>query len=125
MSYRNLEIWKMSRELAVRIHEMSLHSLPGFELYEEGSQIRRSMKSVCSNLVEGYGRRDYKRDFIRFQTYAMASCLETIDHLEILYETGSLKDPEIYREVSAKLDELGRKINCFIQSVEKKHQSTK
>jgi len=44
---------------------MSL-TLPRFELYETGSQIRRSSKSIRSNIVEGYGRRRYKFDYIRF-----------------------------------------------------------
>ena len=46
---------------------MSL-DLPKFEMFEEGSQIRRSSKSVRSNIVEGYGKRHYKNDFIRFLT---------------------------------------------------------
>ncbi len=60
MSYRNLEIWQLARELVIEIHKMSVTKLPSFELYEEGSQIRRSVKSVKSNIVEGYGRRRYK-----------------------------------------------------------------
>jgi four helix bundle protein len=55
MSYRNLEIWQVARALTVDIHRMTLQELPKFELYEEGSQIRRSKKSVRSNIVEGYG----------------------------------------------------------------------
>lgn len=55
MSYRNQEIWKLAREQSNEIHFMSLN-LPKFELYETGSQIRRSSKSVRSNIVEGYGR---------------------------------------------------------------------
>ena len=69
---------------------MTLHKLPRFEGFEEGSQIRRSMKSVKATIVEGYGRRRYKQDFLRFLVYALASCDETTDHLETLYETGSL-----------------------------------
>ena len=52
MSYKNLEIWELSRELSIDIHKMTLR-LPKFELYETGSQIRRSSKSVRSNIVEG------------------------------------------------------------------------
>ncbi len=96
MSYRSLEIWKIARDVSVDIHYMTLNSLPKFEMYEEGSQIRRSSKSIRSNIVEGYGRRYYKQDFIRFLMYAHASCDETIDHLEILYETKSLKDNELF-----------------------------
>jgi four helix bundle protein len=59
-SYRDLEIWKMARELIVVVHKMTLEKLPKFEMYEEGSQIRRSAKSISSNIVEGYGRRRYE-----------------------------------------------------------------
>lgn len=96
MSYRNLEIWRLAREVVVDIHKVTLRRLPKFEMFEEGSQIRRSSKSVKSNIVEGYGRRRYKQEFIKFLTYALASNDETIDHLENLYRTDSLKDKDLY-----------------------------
>jgi len=123
MSYRNLEIWKLSCSLTTDIHKMSLTKLPKFEMFEEGTQIRRSMKSVRSNIVEGYGRRRYKQDFIHFLTYAQASCDETIDHLEILSETGSLADEPLFKDLFKRLDELGRKMNSFTQTVEASHRT--
>jgi len=84
LSYKNLEIWQIARELVIDIHKMTLNKLPKFEMFEEGSQIRRSSKSVKSTIVEGYGRRRYKQEFIRFLTYALGSNDETIDHLETL-----------------------------------------
>jgi len=39
-SYRDLDIYNDSKKYAIEIHKMSL-TLPKFELYEEGSQIRR------------------------------------------------------------------------------------
>ena len=89
---------------------MTLTNLPAFELYEEGSQIRRSVKSVKSNIVEGYGRRRYKQDYIRFLTYSQASCDETTDHLETLYETASLKDEAAYESLHQRLQTLRNKI---------------
>lgn len=117
MSYRSLEIWQMARELVIEIHAISISKLPKFEIYEEGSQIRRSVKSVKSNIVEGYGRRKYKQDYIRFLTFAHASCDETIDHWETLYETGSFTDKATYDQIHDRLNQLGGKINRFIQSV--------
>ena len=117
-------IWQESRELVIDIHKMTLNKLPHFELYEEGSQIRRSIKSVKSNIVEGYGRRRYKQEFIRFLTYSLASCDETTDHLETLYETESLKDDNLYKDLQDRLQSLGKKINLFLQSVEKGHNAT-
>jgi four helix bundle protein len=79
-SYLDLEVYTLSYDLFVEIHEFSL-SLPKYEMYEQGSQVRRSADSVNSNIVEGYGRKDYKNDFLRFLTYARASNHETINHL--------------------------------------------
>jgi len=125
MSYKNLEIWQLARELVIDIHKMTLNKLPKFEMFEEGSQIRRSVKSVKSTIVEGYGRRRYKQEFIRFLTYAIASNDETIDHLETLFETESLKDKELYHTLHDRLELLGRKLNMFIQSVNRDHMSKK
>ena len=125
MNYKNLEIWQMARDVSVAIHKMTLELLPKFEMYEEGSQVRRSSKSIRSNVVEGYGRRRYKQEFIRFLTFAHASCDETIDHLEILQETGSLKDGTLFEQLHSQLQLLSRKFNKFIQSVEVQHLSVR
>ena len=102
---------------------MTLTRLPHFEMFEEGSQIRRSAKSVKSTIVEGYGRRRYKHEFIRFLNYAIASNDETNAHLETLFETESRTDKALYEAIHDKLEVLGKKLNLFIQSVEKSHQS--
>ena len=125
MNYRDLEIWQLSRELTIDVHKMTLRNLPKFEMFEEGAQIRRSMKSIKSNIVEGYGRRRYKQDFIRFLIFSHSSCDETIDHLETLFETGSLTDKSLYQNMHDRLNTLGRKLNRFIQSVELNHRSKK
>jgi len=61
ISYKKLEVWQLARELVINIHQMTLHDLPKYEMFEEASQIRRSIKSVKSTIVEGYGRRHYKQ----------------------------------------------------------------
>jgi four helix bundle protein len=100
-------------------------TLPKFEQFEEAQQIRRSIKSVRSTIVEGYGRRYYKSDFVKFLIYAQASNLETIDHLEILYETKSLKNEAVFTDLHNRLTILGKKLNNFVQSVIRSHESKK
>ena len=75
--------------------------------------------------MEGYGRRNYKSDYIRYITFSLASNDETIDHLENIYETDSLTDEKLYNELHSKLEKLGKKINRFLQSVQNKHISEK
>jgi four helix bundle protein len=89
-SYRDLEIYQESKSLAIDVHAMSL-KLPKHELYEEGSQVRRSSKAVTTMIVEGYGRSRYKADYIKFLVYSQSECDETIIHLQFLLETGSSK----------------------------------
>jgi len=106
MSYKNLEIWQLARGLVIDIHKMTLQKLPKFEMYKEGQQIRKSIKTVKSTIVEGYGRRRYKQEFIKFLIYALSSNDETIDHLETLFETESLKDKELYADLHNRLERL-------------------
>lgn len=90
--------------------------LPSSEKYEQGSQIRRSAMSIKDNIVEGYGRRRYKQDFIKFLVYTHASLLECISQLEML----NAIYPEIsVTDLSTKYELLGGKIDSFINYVEK------
>ncbi|NWF93520.1 MAG: four helix bundle protein [Syntrophaceae bacterium] len=120
-SYRDLEIFRLSKELAVDVHKMTLEELPKFEMFEEGSQIRKSSKSVVCNIVEGFGRRRYKNEFIQFLTYAVASYDETKAHLEMLRETGSLKK-DLFNVLLQRYEELGAKLFNFREAVIKGHR---
>jgi four helix bundle protein len=90
-SYEDSDVYKLAKQMAVEIHCMTLNELPKFEMYEQGSQIRRSSKSIVANFVEGYGRRHYKAEYIKFLTYSLTSCDETKAHLELLNETDSIR----------------------------------
>ena len=118
-SYKDLKIYKTAHRLAVEVHIMTLSVLPKFELYEEGSQIRRSSKAIPSNIVEGFGRKCYKNEYIRFLTYALSSCDETKEHLELLFEAKSLKDRKKFEHLLNQYEELGRKIYRFRETIGK------
>ncbi|KQB44179.1 Intervening sequence [Flavobacterium daejeonense] len=115
-SYKDLDIYTIGMELFYKTHTLSLQ-LPKYELYELGSQIRRSSDSVVTNIVEGYGRRRYKNDFIKFLVYSHASNLETLNHIEKiinLYPNLSEEMKLLYE----KYDLLGAKIFSFLKYIE-------
>jgi len=124
MSYRKLQIWILAREVVIEIHEMTM-KLPKFEMYEEGSQIRRSSKTTKATIVEGYGRRRYKQDWIKFIVYALSSNDETLDHLENLWDTKSLADQMVFMSLKSKIETLGKMLNKFLQAIEQEHLSPK
>ncbi len=114
--YEDLDIYKMALKLAVEVHQVSLEELPRFEMLEEGSQIRRSSKSIGANIVEGFGRKKNKGEYVQFLTYALASCDETKYHIEVLYRTSSLsKEKHMY--LVEQYGELGRKIYNFRKAI--------
>jgi four helix bundle protein len=119
-SYRDWPVYQLAFKLAVEIHSMSLQ-LPKYEMYEEGSQIRRSSKSIPANLAEGYGRRRYKNEYIKFIVYALASCDETRVHLDLLHETDSLPTNR-HDYFTEQYTVLGKQLNRFLQSIIKNHQ---
>ncbi len=97
------------------MHHASL-KLPKFELYEQGSQVRRSSKSIKDTIAEGYGRRKYKADYIKFLVYAQASCDECTSQISMISELY----PDL-KEFDSNYDDyiiLGKMINKFVQSIE-------
>jgi four helix bundle protein len=118
-NYEDLKIFRVSYKLAMKLQKESL-KFPKFELYGEGSQIRRSSKSITTNIVEGYGRRRYKNDFIKFLVYAHASCDETKVHLNFIHDSGYIDD-DTFNDFYEEYDDLGRMVNNFIESVDKSH----
>lgn len=120
--YEKLEIYQLSYELAIKVHKMTL-SLPKFEMYEESSQIRRSAKSVPANIVEGYCLRRHKNEYLQYLHRALGSTEETSLHLKMLYETKSLQDEAIFKELSEKYERLGKMLFRFIEAVFREHCS--
>lgn len=119
--YRGLEIYQRSHRLAVEIHRMTL-ALPKFEMYEEGSQVRRSAKSVAAQIVEGYCLRKNKNEFIQYLNRAYASAHETVEHLDILAQTGSITSEMDYKELRSEYDTLCKMIFRFMQGVIEGHE---
>jgi four helix bundle protein len=55
-SYRDLEVYKKLVKLHLEIHGMTM-KFPKFELYELGSQLRRSSNSAPANIAEGWNNK--------------------------------------------------------------------
>ena len=124
-SYKDLEVYQLAHRLAIEVHKMTLSELPKFEMYEQGSQIRRSSKSITASVVEGFGRKQYQLEYVKFLTYALASCDETKEHLELLFETESLKREDLFKQYFDGYLELGRKLYRLREAVVLSAKSSK
>ncbi len=111
-SHRELEVYQMAFEAAMRIFEVS-KSFPAEERYSLTDQIRRSSRSVCANLTEAWRKRRYEGAFLNKLSDAEAEAAETQTWLEFAVKCGYLS-AEIGRELYQTYDQiLGKLVNMI------------
>ena len=101
-SYRNLEIWVKSKELAVKIYKIT-SLLPMEDRFSLADQLRRAAISIPSNIAEGQQRYSIK-EFIHFVSISRGSTAELITQLEIVSELYT----ELNSSVMPLLDEYNK-----------------
>lgn len=75
-SHKDLEVYQMAFEMAMRIFELS-KQFPKEETYSLTDQMRRASRSVCANVAEGFRKRRYKLHFISKLSDAETEAAET------------------------------------------------
>jgi four helix bundle protein len=69
----NFVVFRRAYAAALEAHRAAL-TFPKYEQYDLASQLRRSSKSICANLMEGRGRQQgSKAEFRRFALMALGS----------------------------------------------------
>ena len=80
-SHRQLDVYKKAMDAAMMVFELS-RKFPKEETYSLTDQLRRSSRSVCANLAEGWRRRRYKAAFLNKLNECEAEAAETQVWLE-------------------------------------------
>lgn len=113
-SVRELEVYKLAFQTAMEIFELSKR-FPQDEKYSLTDQMRRSSRSVCANLAEGWRKRRYEAVFINKLSDASQECAETQTWLEF-----ALACKYITQEVFESLDEKCEHIFAMLVTMERK-----
>jgi four helix bundle protein len=79
--YKNLKVFQLAYKLSMDIFETTKF-FPKQERYSPPDQIRRSSRSVCSNIAEGYRKRIYPKHFKSKMSDADGECSETMVWLD-------------------------------------------
>jgi four helix bundle protein len=101
--HTDLEVYKRAQSAAMTLFELSKR-FPKEEVYSLTNQIRRSSRSVCGNLAEGWRKRRYPPAFVSKLTDSEAEAAETQSWLEFAVKCGYLersKGAAIYKEYDA------------------------
>jgi four helix bundle protein len=93
LPHHQLVAWQRADDLFITVHRVAQQSLPPYERFALGAQLRRSAYAVPANIVEGNAR-DGIRDTLRFFNIASASLSETGYGLHAAHRLGYLSDAQ-------------------------------
>ena len=116
-SHKELIVFKSSYELALQIHNLT-KSFPTEERFSLTDQVRRSSRSVATNIAEAFRKRRYPKSFISKLSDSEGEAAETQVWLSFAVSFGYLEE-EIIQELDEKYDLLEKQIITMIQSPEK------
>jgi four helix bundle protein len=115
--FKDLTVYKKAFDLAMKVFEISKY-FPKEETYALTNQIRRSTRSVCSNIAESYRKRKYPAHFVVKVSDADTENSETQVWLDFALACGYMKDDKI-AELEKDTIEIGRMLNHMIRYPEK------
>ena len=114
MSYKNLIAYQKAFSLAMKIFKIT-KKFPKEERFGLTDQMRRSSRSVCTNLAEGYRKRRYEAHFVSKLTDADMENTETPVWLDFALECQYIIQEEfdyLYRDT----EEVGRLVSYMIEN---------
>jgi len=113
-SAKELKVYKSAYELSMEIFELS-KEWPPEERYSLTDQIRRSSRSVCSNLREAWAKRRYEAHFISKLTDADGENSETDTWLDFAKDCGYLNNGD-HARLTSKCSEVGKMLGSMLNN---------
>ena len=110
-TFQDLLVWQKAHKLVLEIYKIT-REFPRDEKFGIVAQIRRSVSSIPSNIVEGLKRKS-RKDFAHFLNIADASLEETKYHLILARDLEYLSQMD-YKRLNELSDEIGRML-CGLQ----------
>jgi four helix bundle protein len=111
--FKDLAVWQVARELRKEVYALS-RTLPDFEKYGLGNQLRPAATSITANIAEGFGRFSYQEN-VQFCRQARGSLFELADHLTTCVDEQYLSGEEGKR-LEALIQRVGQILNGYIRS---------
>jgi four helix bundle protein len=115
--FRNLIVFKKAFSLSMDIFAL-IKSFPKDEKYGLISQIRNSSRSVCSNIGEGYRKRQYPAHFVSKISDADMENTETQVWLDFSLACGYITE-DLHKTFTSRSEEIGRLLHDMIKNPEK------
>lgn len=114
---KGLIVYQKAYKLAMDIFILS-KKFPKEEIYSLSSQIRKSSRSICANLAEGYSKRNYPKHFVSKLAISDGELCETLTWLDFAKDCEYISDSE-NQNFHERYKEVGKMLGKMISSPEK------
>ncbi len=115
--FRDLKVYQLAYKFSMEIFETT-KSFPKEEIYSLTDQTKRSSRSVCVNIGEGYRKRKYPKHFSSKMTDSDGECTETQIWLDISKDCKYIDD-NTHQQLLVKYEEVGRMLGSMADNPEK------
>lgn len=115
--YKDLKVYQKAYRAATEIYNES-KKFPKEEIYSLTDQIRRSSRSVCTNIGEGYRKRIYPKHFVSKLSDSDGECAETMIHLDFAKDCGYISE-EKHNELVEEYLQIGKMLGSMMAAPEK------
>ncbi|MCX6353676.1 MAG: four helix bundle protein [Candidatus Aureabacteria bacterium] len=95
-SYKELDVYRRAMDVAMEIFQIT-KAFPSEERFSLVDQVRRSSRSVCSNIAEAWRKRRYRAAFINKLSDAETEAAETQVWLEFSRRCNYISESDIKR----------------------------
>lgn len=112
-NFRDLTVYQKAYALAMDVFEIT-KSFPKEETYALTDQVRRSSRSVCRAIGEGYRKRQYQKYFVNKISDADMENTETQISLDFAESCGYIES-ELNMKLREKSEQVGRLLNHMIR----------
>ena len=111
-TYKDLEVYQRGYKLALEIHQLTL-KFPLPDKIELGGQMRRASKSIPTNIAEGFARKKFKKEYLRYLGIAKASVDEMQVHLQFSFDLSYLTNNK-FDYFRSEYEILGKQLSSLI-----------
>ena len=113
-SYEDLEVYQKLCDLHIEVNDLTF-TFPKFEIYELGSQLRRSSNSAPANIAEGWNNK-HINIYLEGINRSQGELRETRHHLKMAFRKKYMAEAK-YHDVINRYDECGRMLKALEKSL--------
>ena len=116
-SFKDLLVYQKAFEQAMRVFEVTKR-FPKAEQYSLTDQLRRSSRSICTNIGEAWRKRRYPAHFVSKLTDANAEAAETMVWLDFSLRCGYI-EADVHARFADEYEQIGKMLGSMISEPEK------